>query len=104
MPTHPNPVYEQLWLLVVLGVLLFAMRRIKTDGLAILLYLGMYSAGRFFLSYFRVNKIIVLGLREAQIVALVVIVLVIPLAWYLVRRSRRLRGAVPPGAAPPEPK
>lgn len=89
--THPNPVYEQIWLLVVLGVLLFATRRIKTDGIAILLYLGLYSAGRFFLSYFRVNKIIVLGLREAQIVALVVIVLAIPSAWYLVRRSRRPR-------------
>ena len=77
------------------------MRRFKTDGLAILLYLGMYSAGRFFLSYFRVNKIIVLGLREAQIVALVVIVAAIPLAWYLVRRSRRLRTASTLGGGAP---
>jgi|WetSurMetagenome_2_1015567.scaffolds.fasta_scaffold74922_3 phosphatidylglycerol---prolipoprotein diacylglyceryl transferase len=104
VPTHPNPVYEQLWLLVVLAVLLLAVRRIKTDGLAILLYLGMYSVGRFFLSYFRVNKIIVLGLREAQIVALVVIVLAIPLAWFLVWRSRRLRAASPLDAAPAEPE
>ncbi len=86
--THPNPVYEQLWLLVVLGVLLVVVRRTKIDGLAILLYLGMYSFGRFFLSYFRVNKIIFLGLREAQIIALVIMVLAIPAAWYLVRRSR----------------
>ena len=93
VPTHPNPVYEQLWLLVVLAVLFFAVRRVKIDGLAILLYLGMYSAGRFFLSYFRVNKIIVLGLREAQIIALIVIVLAIPAAWYLIHRGRAHRPA-----------
>jgi len=87
--THPNPVYEQLWLLVIVGVLLYVMPRLKVDGMAIVLYLGLYSAGRFFLSYFRVNKIIFLGLREAQIVAVVVIVLAIPAAFLLVRRARR---------------
>ncbi len=97
--THPNPVYEQLWLLVVLGVLLFVGRRLKTDGLAIVVYLGLYSAGRFFLSYFRVNKIIALGLREAQIIALAIIVLAIPVGWYLVRRSRSARAAVATGLA-----
>lgn len=93
VPTHPNPVYEQLWLLVVIGILLFAIPRIKVDGMAILLYLSLYSAGRFFLSYFRVNKILFLGLREAQVIALVVIVLAIPAVLYLRRRAiRRLDG------------
>ena len=85
VPTHPTPVYEQLWLLVVFGILLYVVPRLKTPGLAVLSYIGLYSLGRFFLSYFRVNNIIVLGLREAQIVALVVLVLVIP-AGYLLRR------------------
>ena len=40
VPTQPTPVYEQLWLLVVIGVLLWAMPRLKTDGMAFLLYLG----------------------------------------------------------------
>ncbi len=88
--THPNPVYEQLWLLVVIGILLYALPRLKIDGMGILLYLSLYSVGRFFLSYFRVNKEIILGLREAQIIALVIIVLAIPAAVYLLRRSRRL--------------
>jgi phosphatidylglycerol:prolipoprotein diacylglycerol transferase len=91
VPTHPNPVYEQLWLVVVLVVLLLVVRRVRIDGLAILLYLGLYSLGRFFLSYFRVNKIIFFGLREAQIIALAIIVSAIPAAWYLVRRSRAQR-------------
>ena len=60
--------------------------------MAILLYLGLYSVGRFFVSFFRVNKIIVVGLREAQIIALVVIVLAIPAALYLWHRAERARG------------
>lgn len=87
IPTHPTPVYEQLWLLAVLGVLLYLVPRLKTPGMAILAYLGLYSAGRFFLSYFRVNNVLALGLREAQIVALVVIILVVPAAYFLRRRA-----------------
>jgi len=89
VPTQPNPIYEQLWLLVIVGVLVFALPRLKTDGLAFLLYVGLYSGGRFFLSYLRVNKIIVLGLREAQIAALVGIVLAVSLALFLWLRARR---------------
>ena len=42
------------------------MPRLKIDGLAIIAYLCLYSVGRFFLSYLRVNQILFLGLREAQ--------------------------------------
>lgn len=89
VPTHPNPVYEQLWLLVIVGVLLWAIPRVKVDGLAILLYFWLYSAGRFFLSYFRVNDELIWGLREAQVIALAGIVVAPTLAYFLVRRSRR---------------
>ena len=93
LPTHPTPVYEQLWLVVMVTILWYAVPRLKTDGMAILLYLGLYSLGRFFISFYRVNNIIVLDLREAQIVALVVLVLVGPAAWLLQRRAAR-RAAV----------
>ena len=89
VPTHPTPVYEQLWLAVMVAILWYAVPRLKTDGMAILLYLGLYSFGRFFISFYRVNNIIVLGLREAQIVALVVLVAVGPAAWLLRRRATR---------------
>ena len=96
VPTHPTPVYEQLWLAVMVAVLWYAVPRLKTDGMAILLYLGLYSFGRFFISFYRVNNIIVLGLREAQIVALVVLVAVGPAAWLLRRRARRAGAAAAP--------
>ncbi len=88
VPTQPTPVYEQLWLIVVILVVWWAMPRLKTDGTAFLLYLGLYSFGRFFLSFLRVNNILFLGLREAQLIALAVFVAVFPVAWWL-RRERR---------------
>ena len=88
VPTQPTPVYEQLWLIVVILVVWWAMPRLKTDGTAFLLYLGLYSFGRFFLSFLRVNNILFLGLREAQLIALAVFVAVFPVAWRL-RRERR---------------
>jgi phosphatidylglycerol:prolipoprotein diacylglycerol transferase len=93
VPTHPTPVYEQLWLVIMVAILWYAVPRLKTDGMAILLYLGLYSFGRFFISFYRVNNIIVLGLREAQIVALVVLVAVVPAAIVLRRRSGRVPAA-----------
>ena len=96
VPTHPTPVYEQLWLAVMVAILWYAVPRLKTDGMAILLYLGLYSFGRFFISFYRVNNIIVLGLREAQIVALVVLVAVGPAAWLLHRQAQQRAAAARP--------
>ena len=101
--THPTPVYEQLWLLVILGVLLYALPRLKTDGMAIVLYLGLYSFGRFFLSFFRVNNSILFGLKEAQLIAIAVLVLVFPAAWLLRRRARnRMSSLILDPGRPPE--
>jgi phosphatidylglycerol:prolipoprotein diacylglycerol transferase len=100
VPTQPTPAYEQLWLLVMIGILIYLMPRLrKADGLAILAYLGLYSCGRFFLSYLRVNQVLFLGLREAQVIALITLALIVPAAYYLVRRARtqRLDEAAPSG-------
>jgi phosphatidylglycerol:prolipoprotein diacylglycerol transferase len=89
VPTHPTPIYEQLWLLVVVLVLLLTMRRLmKVDGLAILAYAWLYSLGRFFITFYRANEPMLWGLKEAQLIALGVLVLAPPLAYWLVRRAR----------------
>ena len=93
VPTQPTPVYEQLWLIVVIVLVWRIEPRLKTPGMAFLLYLGLYSFGRFFISFYRVNNILFLGLREAQIVALIVLALIVPAALWLRRReSRALTG------------
>jgi phosphatidylglycerol:prolipoprotein diacylglycerol transferase len=97
VPTHPTPVYEQLWLLVMVGTLLYLIPKLKTDGLAFLAYVGLYSVGRFFISYYRVNNLIFLGMREAQLLAVAGVVLAIVGGYLLVRRDKKR-------AEPPEPK
>jgi phosphatidylglycerol:prolipoprotein diacylglycerol transferase len=88
--THPTPIYEQLWLLMVVGILVFAMRRLmKVDGLAILAYFWLYSVGRFFITFFRANDPMLWGLKQAQLIALAVIVLAPPIAYWLIRRARQ---------------
>ena len=102
VPTQPTPVYEQLWLLVMVGILLWLLPRLKIDGLAIIAYLTLYSVGRFFLSYLRVNQILFLGLREAQVIALITIAVAVPATWYLLRRARAQRSPeILPPARPP---
>ena len=87
--THPTPIYEQLWLAVVVVILLVSMKRLmRVDGLSILAYAWLYSLGRFFISFFRVNEPMLWGLNEAQVIAAVVLILAPVLAYWLVRRAR----------------
>lgn len=89
-PTHPTPMYEQLWLIVVAGLLIWLMPRLmKVNGLSILTYVWLYSIGRFVISFWRVNDSFLWGLKEAQVIALVVIVLAPIVAYWLVRRARK---------------
>ena len=47
------------------------------------LYLGLYSTGRFFISFLRQEfNTYFLGLNEAQIIALAVVIVTIPLLVY----------------------
>jgi phosphatidylglycerol---prolipoprotein diacylglyceryl transferase len=88
VPTHPTPVYEQIWLIIVIVALLLLIPRMKADGMAFFAYVGLYSLGRFFISYYRENNILLLGLREAQLFAVAGIVLT-PIAIYILWRRQR---------------
>jgi phosphatidylglycerol:prolipoprotein diacylglycerol transferase len=94
--THPTPIYEQIWLVVVIVLLALNMRRLmRVDGLAILAYFWLYSLGRFVISSYRANASILWGLSEAQVIALAVLVIVPPLAHWLVRRTKKQSEQVP---------
>lgn len=98
IPTHPFPVYEMIWCLLVAALIYFLRTRIKVRGILFLLSLGGYALGRFFTSFVRDNLIILplvktdtidIGLNEAQVISVIVLVVAVPLGIYLWRRSPR---------------
>ena len=78
--SHPAVAYELLFDLALLAAIWPLRNRLRPHGMFFALYLGTYSIGRFFLSFLReeFNEYFG-GLNEAQIVALIVIVLTVPL-------------------------
>ncbi len=91
VPLHPYPAYELLFDLAVLG-LLWRLRSVyKADGLLFLTYAGVYAVGRFLLTFFRMEQVWFFGLQEAQVVALAVLVIILPLLSYRLQAGRPLK-------------
>jgi phosphatidylglycerol:prolipoprotein diacylglycerol transferase len=99
VPTHPYPVYEIVWDLALMGVvLLLGTRQLKTGTLFLVATIG-YAVGRFSLSLVRQESVVVAGLQEAQVIA--VITGTIALIVLIARRRPWDRGQNRPGAAAP---
>jgi phosphatidylglycerol:prolipoprotein diacylglycerol transferase len=78
---HPTPIYEFL-LCGVLFLLLWRFRKtLKPDGKIFMLYLMFAGAERFSVEFLRVNPRVILGLSEAQLVALTLL-LIGAYGWY----------------------
>jgi len=83
VPTHPYPVYEMLFNgIILLALIGFLRRYLKTDGTLFLSYLSLYAVGRFVLSFVREEKIWFWGLQEAQVIAMIIFAASIGLLFY----------------------
>jgi len=99
---HPEVAYEMVLTLVLLGALLPFHQRLKArlpDGVVGLIYLGLYAAGRFFLSFLRTDPSVFLGMRQAQLASLLMVLMAIVAIPLLVRRARAGREPVTPAIA-----
>ena len=83
--THPVVVYEIIYLLIIFGVLLKLRGRLKPDGSLFLIYLSLYSLWRFGSHFLRLEDPFLFGLQQAQVIAIIVLAITIPL---LIRRTR----------------
>lgn len=85
-PHHPATTYELLGDLIILGAMFGLLLRVRYvrahPGLTFCFYFAAYAAMRFLITYTRVDSSYVLGLRVPQLVSLIAIVLVVPLAAY----------------------
>ena len=93
---HLEVGYEMILMLGLLAVLLPFHQRLKArlpDGVLGLLYFGLYALGRFSLSFYRTDPSVFLGLRQAQIASLLMVVIAVIVIPYLLLRARRAAGA-----------
>lgn len=88
---HPTFLYESLWNLIVFIFLVYFNKHKKIDGEIFLLYLGLYSFGRFWIEGLRTDSLYFSIFRISQIVALVFIVLSV--AIFVIRRINSVYSA-----------
>ena len=91
--SHPVIAYEMIWNMLVLAVLWKLRGRLAPPGMLFATYLLLYSLGRFFIQFLRLDKEWFAGLQEAHVIALTVMIVTVPLLAY---RARWVR----PEAAP----
>ena len=85
-PTHPAVAYELLMDLVILGILWRLIGRLRPDGAFVMVYLIMYSVGRFFLSFLRLDSnTVFLTLNQPQWICIIVVVVAV--FWLVWRRA-----------------
>ena len=90
---HPEVAYEMVLTLFLLAAILPFHQRLKArlpDGVLGLIYLGVYALGRFFLSFYRLDPAVFIGLRQAQLASALMVLIALVAAPILIRRARGL--------------
>jgi len=82
---HPTQIYELIFCLIVFGVLLKLRGRFKPEGSLFLIYLSIYSLWRVGISYLRDGTPFLFGLHQAQVIALIVLAIAVPILAYRTR-------------------
>ncbi len=90
---HPTQVYEIIACLIIFGILLKLRGRLKPDGSLFLVYLGLYSAWRFGISFLREGTPFLFGLHQAQVIGIVVLAIAIFLLAYRARWVKAEEGS-----------
>lgn len=85
---HPTFFYEFVWNLLVLGVLLKYRDKKKFDGEVFLLYMALYSIGRFFIEGLRTDSLMLGPLRIAQVVSASMVIVGFGAIWLIRRRMK----------------
>jgi len=77
--THPATVYEFIYNLLVFGALVKLRGRFQPDGSLFLIYLSLNSVWRLSTDFMRAGTPFLFGLHQAQVIAIIVLAITIPL-------------------------
>jgi phosphatidylglycerol:prolipoprotein diacylglycerol transferase len=76
---HPTQLYEIVFLLIIFGVLFSLRGRFQPEGSLFLIYLSIYSLWRVGIDFMREGTPFILGLHQAQVIGIIVLLIAIPL-------------------------
>ena len=87
---HPTFLYESLWCLLILILMLLYRRHKKVDGEVFLLYLAGYGFGRFWIERLRTDQLLLpgIGFPVSQLLAGVLVLLSVALIFFNRRKAR----------------
>jgi len=85
MVQHPAVAYELLGDLVIFALLVLIYTRVRRSGVTFFSWMLLYGALRLGASFFRLDDIVWLGLRTAQLIAIASMALAVPAIIYLLR-------------------
>ena len=86
---HPTQIYEIFFNLFVFGLLLIFRKRFRPDGSIFIIYLTLYSAWRLGIGFIRQGPDVLWGMHEAQLLAIAVLLITIPLLIWRTRWKRQ---------------
>lgn len=85
---HPTFLYESVWNLFVFFILFYMIHKVKEDGVVFLAYIGLYSVGRFVVEGMRTDSLMMFGLRTAQLISIVgILISVVGIAIIYIRKK-----------------
>ncbi|MDD5701578.1 MAG: prolipoprotein diacylglyceryl transferase [Dehalococcoidales bacterium] len=89
IPVLPTQVFEIFYDLAVFGVLLLLRGRLKPDGALFTVYYALYAAWRFGIEFIREGTPFLFGMHQAQVIALIVLLITVPIIILRVRWNRQ---------------
>ncbi|MFC1902899.1 prolipoprotein diacylglyceryl transferase [Chloroflexota bacterium] len=92
-PVQPTTIYEIFFNLIVFGILVKLRGRFKPDGSLFLIYLSSYSLWRLSSDFLREGASFLFGLHQAQVIAIIVLAIAIPMLAYRTRWVKKEESA-----------
>ena len=85
-PVHPVQLYQAIWYTAVFITIWLLRKRLKPEGSLFLLFIILHASGDLVTRFFRTDNTFLLGLQQAQVISILMLLVCVPL--YLVRYYR----------------